>query len=283
MLNDAERHARRIDLPPTTLMDDRASGAHILSALSAVATVVVFMALATFVLLRTAPGTHPVQTASQVSAAQPDVAQLVSQRLVDPTTAYVFFVIGLYALFVEIAHPGARIPAITGGLCMLIAAVAFARLPVNWPGVAALIAGVGLIALELKASRHGLLMLCGVVFLGFGSLALYRDVVIAPAVLIGMVLLGIVLAFLFIRLARRVHDLPPIDTLGQLIGARGVARTGLDPDGVVHVQGQLWSARARGGPLAQGAPVRVLARHGLVLEVESASFRAAATQKGAYP
>jgi membrane protein implicated in regulation of membrane protease activity len=281
MLNEGDRHTRRVYLPPATLLDDRAAAPRLLSAVSTVAMVLVFFALAAFVLVRAAPADHPVQTAAQVGATQPDVAQAVSQRLVDPTSAYVFFIIGLYALFVEIAHPGARIPAITGGLCMLVAAIAFTRLPVNWAGVCGLIAGVGLIALELKASRHGLLMLFGVVCVAFGSLTLYHDVVIAPGVLLGMVLLGIVLGILLVRLARRVHDLPPLNQFEQLIGAHGVARTGLEPDGVVHVQGQLWSARARGGPLAPGSPVRVIGRRGLVLDVESASFRAAATQKGA--
>jgi membrane-bound ClpP family serine protease len=53
----------------------------------------------------------------------------------------------------------------------------------------------------------------------------------------------------------------------------------LDPDGVVHVGGQLWSARVRGRRLDADQPVRVVARHGLVLEVESATI-GAATRKG---
>jgi membrane-bound ClpP family serine protease len=47
----------------------------------------------------------------------------------------------------------------------------------------------------------------------------------------------------------------------------------------VHVGGQLWSARLRGGRLEADRPVRVVARHGLVLEVESTTL-GAATRKG---
>jgi membrane protein implicated in regulation of membrane protease activity len=50
---------------------------------------------------------------------------------------------------------------------------------------------------------------------------------------------------------------------------------------VVHVNGQLWSARLRAGRLESGQPIRVRARHGLILEVEPAAHVGAATNKGA--
>jgi membrane-bound ClpP family serine protease len=211
-----------------------------------------------------------------------DLGEAVWHRLLDPTTAYLFFVLGLYAVFLELAHPGALAPGITGLISLGIAAVAFTSLPINWLGVAALIGGVALMALELKTSTHGLLLLAGIVCLAAGSVVLYAlPGLLSPAVLLGVVLIGLVLGVLLARLAQRVRRLPPITTFGELVGARGVARSGLNPDGVVHVQGQMWSAHSRSGSVAAGEPVRVVARRGLVLDVESASFRAAATQKGA--
>ena len=213
---------------------------------------------------------------------QMDFGEAVWHRLLDPTTAYLFFVLGLYAVFLEMAHPGALAPGLTGLVSLGIAAVAFSSLPINWLGVAALVGGVALMALELKTSTHGLLLLCGVVCLGAGSVVLYAlPGLLSPAVLVGVVVIGLVLGVLLVRVAQHVRRMPPISTFGELIGARGVARSGLNPDGVVHVQGQMWSAHSRGGPVAAGEPVRVVARRGLVLDVESASFRAAATQKGA--
>jgi len=157
--------------------------------------------------------------------------------------------------------------------------------------VLTLLAGVALMGAELKAARHGALVVLGVVCLGLGSAMLYTlpgsltpaliGVLVSPLVVVGVVLSGLAFGVLITRLARRIHQMPPMFSLEELIGARGVARTRLEPDGVVHVHGQLWSARVRGGPLERGEAVRVLSRHGLVLEVESATFRAAATQKGA--
>jgi membrane-bound serine protease (ClpP class) len=165
---------------------------------------------------------------------------------------------------------------------MGIAAAAFSSLPVNWLGVAAVAGGVALMVLELKASKHGLLLIGGIVCVAAGSVVLYAlPGLLSPFVLLGVVLVGIVLGVVLLRVAQGVRRLPPMNPLQELVGARGVARTELNPDGVVHVNGQMWSAHVRGAPVAPGEPVRVVARRGLVLEVMSASFHAAATQKGA--
>jgi len=218
-----------------------------------------------------------------------DPFEALEHRVLDPTTAYLLFVLGLYAVFAEFVHPGALLPGATGLVCLTLAAIAFGMLPTNWVGVAVLVAAVGLMALELKAATHGALILVGVGGLVAGSILLYAapgwavpmqaDVTVAPAVLIGAVVSGLIVGLLLARVARGIHNLPPILSLEQLIGARGMSRGGLNPEGVVHVRGQLWSARLRGGRLESGQPVRVVARHGLVLEVESAAL-GAASRKG---
>ena len=49
----------------------------------------------------------------------------------------------------------------------------------------------------------------------------------------------------------------------------GQADSGIDPDGTVRVDGALWRARTnRATPIDSGAPVRVVAIDGLLLEVE---------------
>ncbi|MBI4277550.1 MAG: nodulation protein NfeD, partial [Armatimonadetes bacterium] len=52
-----------------------------------------------------------------------------------------------------------------------------------------------------------------------------------------------------------------------LLNAVGVARSDLAPDGSVHVQGELWSATAEGGPIREGDRVRVVGVEGLRLRV----------------
>ena len=56
-----------------------------------------------------------------------------------------------------------------------------------------------------------------------------------------------------------------------MIGALGVARDPVDPEGVVVIDGAPWRARTqRATPIAEGDPVRVTALEGLVLTVEPA-------------
>jgi membrane-bound ClpP family serine protease len=98
-------------------------------------------------------------------------------------------------------------------------------------------------------------------------------------VLIGIGVIGLIGGLLLVRIARQIHTTPPVLTQDDLIGARGTSRGELDPQGVVYVGGQLWSACIRGDRLQANRPVRVVARHGLVLEVESATL-GAASRKG---
>jgi membrane-bound serine protease (ClpP class) len=52
-----------------------------------------------------------------------------------------------------------------------------------------------------------------------------------------------------------------------LVGRRGTVRTPLDPDGIVWVAGEMWTAVTDEGPLAAGEPVEVVAAEGLRLRV----------------
>jgi len=217
--------------------------------------------------------------------------EAIGHRLLDPTTAYLLFVLGLFAVLVELAHPGSLVPGAIGVACLTLASIAFAALPTNWLGVVVIIAAVGLMAVELKAATHGALVLAGAVCLIVGSLLLYAvpgaglpihtEVSISPSVLVATAAIGLIGGVLLLRVARQIYVLPPVLSPEQLIGAHGTSRSELEPDGIVHVGGQLWSARVRGRRLDADQPVRVVARHGLVLEVESATV-GAATRKGTW-
>jgi len=70
----------------------------------------------------------------------------------------------------------------------------------------------------------------------------------------------------------RSPDLPDGGQHGTTVGPLG-------PDGLVRVEGQLWSARAATGRFAPGQPVHVLAREGLTLVVVPATSGARAGER----
>jgi membrane-bound serine protease (ClpP class) len=104
------------------------------------------------------------------------------------------------------------------------------------------------------------------------------DVSVSLLVVAVIAAAGVLLGTLLALVVLSVHRRPRAPSLSKLIGARGTTRTLLNPDGVVHVHGQLWSARLPAGQLGPGEPIRVVGQHGLVLEVESTTFRGAATR-----
>jgi membrane-bound serine protease (ClpP class) len=58
----------------------------------------------------------------QVSMSLP---QEFLHAIIDPNIAYLFFVIGIVGLVAELYHPGAIFPGVTGGICLILAFVAF--------------------------------------------------------------------------------------------------------------------------------------------------------------
>ena len=76
--------------------------------------------------------------------------------------------------------------------------------------------------------------------------------------------LGVIEITYWQRRMRRVQVQTGVE---NLIGATGEATTPLSPSGQIRVLGELWQARAS-SELPRGAPVRVVALHGLMLDVE---------------
>jgi membrane protein implicated in regulation of membrane protease activity len=99
-------------------------------------------------------------------------------------------------------------------------------------------------------------------------LALLALVVLpAPWNVIGLVV-GLVLGAGEIFLWNRtVKGRRPQVGAETLIGARGVAISDCRPEGQISLGGTIWEARCAGG-VADGQPVRVVARSDLVLDVE---------------
>lgn len=242
--------------------------------------------------VRTASGDATLHTAfARIESVDMEPLELLAHRMLDPTTAYLLFVLGLYAVLVEVSHPGAIVPGVTGLASLIVAIVAFGILSANPLGAVLIVLAIGLMAVDVRALGHGALTLIGIGCLIVGSLLLYvhsgggspflTTVAISPPILIGVSGSGLLLGLGLLCVARGVRQLPPVFTIEEVVGARGVSRGALEPYGVVQVDGQLWSARSRGGRVEPGQSVRVRARRGLILEVEPATSMGAATQKGA--
>ncbi|MGI9146193.1 MAG: NfeD family protein [Chloroflexota bacterium] len=231
-------------------------------------------------IVRTAAGETTIHTSGasiEVLSMQP--AELVLQRAFDPNVAYLLLTIGFYALLIELFHPGAMLPGVTGVVCLVLAFAASAVLPLNWGGALLILLAVALFILDVKAAAHGALTLAGLVAFVVGSLLLYSppgprsptlpDVAVATPLLVGMAATTALLSVLIVGVAVRLAARPALTAIDNLIGADGITQSALGPDGTVQVAGQLWSAHTAGAALPAGERVRIIARRGLTLEVET--------------
>jgi membrane-bound serine protease (ClpP class) len=134
--------------------------------------------------------------------------------------------------------------------------------------------GLVLLVAELLLPTGGVLAAVGVagLFAG-GVLALGSDSGAADYVGPALITLGVLCAAAFYFVTRKVveahRDLPVRTGAEELIGASGEARSAIDPDGQVSLQGAIWGARlaSASAPVRPGDRVTVEAVDGLTLVV----------------
>ncbi len=197
--------------------------------------------------------------------------------LTNPSMAYILMMIGIYGLILEGYNPGAILPGVLGGICLLLAMFAFQLLPVNYTGLALIFLGLALMMAEAFVPSFGTLGLGGIAAFVFGSVMLMDSDVPGYQVPLGMVsalALGGALAIsatvvLLIRARQRVAAIGA----ETIVGANAQAVADFQPDklgytGSVWLAGEIWQARSD-QLLRKGQRATVRAREGLVVRVTS--------------
>ena len=189
----------------------------------------------------------------------------------DPNIAFILGAIGLACLYIEFTHPGLVAPGVVGAVALVLAMYAFNLLPINSMGVLLILVGLGLLALEVKVTSHGILAGVGTLALVVGALLLvnspWPQARIHLSTALGVAVPLSVIIVVLLRFAVAAKRRKAVTGEAGMVDALGVAKTDLEPSGKVLVHGELWEARAR-QPIAKGARVRVREVEGLTLLVE---------------
>lgn len=150
------------------------------------------------------------------------------------------------------------------------------------------IVGFGLLAAELLLPTGGVLAVLGVAGLtAAGVVAFSSDNDIADYAGGGLIALGLLSGITFYFVSRKVWDAHRNDRVRtgaeEMVGAGAEARSSIDPEGRVWLEGALWRARlAEGaGPVRLGDRVKVEAVDGLTLVVRPEPRTAIPTNEGA--
>jgi membrane-bound serine protease (ClpP class) len=198
--------------------------------------------------------------------------QRVLSAIANPNVAYILLSLGMLGLTIELWSPGAVLPGVAGGLCLLLAFFALQILPVNYAGLLLIGFGVLLLTLELKIPSYGLLTAGGLASFLFGSMILMDSNVPELRVSLRLVLPIVFtvagIAVVLVRLGVAAQRREAVTGVAGMIGETGRALTRIEPGGIgrVATHGEIWTARAP-EPIAEGDPIAVVGVDGLTLTV----------------
>lgn len=204
------------------------------------------------------------------------VKMTVLERLVHsaarPELAYLLLLFGLFGLIFELYNPGIGAAGLAGGVSVGFSLYAFTILPTNWMALAAVLAAFMLLGKDLKTQSLGPFSIVGLILLAGGSLRLYSGAHPSLDLPLWAVIAGVLMTLSFymqvMTSAIRARTAKPLPGADGIVGAVGIARTDISPDGQVMARGTLWRARTLGAAIGQGTAVKVLGTSGMMLMVE---------------
>jgi membrane-bound serine protease (ClpP class) len=202
---------------------------------------------------------------------KPSLTTRFLRLAIRPDAAFFFLVAGLALVAFEFYAAGVGVTAAVAAVGLLLAGFGMASLPMNWSAVVAALLGMGAYNWDFQRNELGIRSIVGTALLLFGGLA-FTDAApqFGPRLWVVLVIVAGVALFYMFAMTTIVRSRYSTPTIGReyLVGRRGVAASGFDPEGVVDLDGARWRARShRAAGVSSGDPVVVLEVKGIVLEV----------------
>lgn len=191
--------------------------------------------------------------------------------LLDPNVAYLILLGAVLLAMLSLAAPGTGLFEIGAFFCILLAGYSIYRLSFNWWALILLGLSIVPFVYALQKPKRELYVVLSILLLVVGSVFIFprteNQAVVNP--LVAIVASALVAGFLWIAVRKSVDaaGIRPSHDLDRLIGKIGEARTKIEEEGSVQVEGELWSARSE-KTIPAGSSIRVLRREGFVLIVE---------------
>jgi membrane-bound serine protease (ClpP class) len=189
----------------------------------------------------------------------------------NPNVAYILLILGFYGLFFELSNPGAFLPGIAGGICLILAFFAFQVLPINYAGLLLILFAIILFIAEALTPTFGFLTTGGVIAMILGSLMLIGSPApflrLSWQIILPVTLLTAAFFLFALGMALRARLRKPTTGPSGLVGEVGTTETRLNPNGKVFLHGELWNAHCP-KMIKKGKKVRVVAVEHLLLHVE---------------
>lgn len=199
------------------------------------------------------------------------------QVLTNPNVTFLLLTVGVQAILIEISSPGGWVAGFIGVVSLALGTYGLGVLPVNWFGLVFLATAFVLFLLDIKAPTHGALTAAGVASLVIGALVLFNSPStpsfqrVSIPLIFGVAIATALFFTTILTFALRAQRRPIEVGAEALVGRVGESRSALDPSGMVHVAGELWTASIELGaePIRTGERVEVVKVDGLKLVVRS--------------
>lgn len=193
--------------------------------------------------------------------------------LSDPNIAYIFILLTMYGIMIELYNPGAIFPGVVGVISAIIAGFSLQMLPVNYAGLALMVVAIVLFILEVKIVSYGMLSLGGIVSFLLGSIMLIDSpgdfMQIGMEIIVVATLVTAALFISIITLAVKSQRKKVASGISTLINKEAIVFTAITPEtmGKVKVNGEIWRAKSNNSH-QKDDKVIVKSIDGLTLEVE---------------
>lgn len=221
--------------------------------------------------LETVTGVKTLNTSeAEVQEIEMDFRLKILGLLVDPNIAYIFMMLGMAGVMMELYNPGAIFPGVVGVLSLIIAFYSMQTLPVNYAGLLLIIAAVILFILEIKVVSFGMLTVAGIISLTIGSLMLIDTpyMSISLNTIVPVVILVTVLFVFVIGLGAKAQMATPTTGLEGMIGMVGIVKVEIKGTGKILVNGELWNAVSE-KEIEVDAQVKIVSINNMILKVKS--------------
>ena len=211
---------------------------------------------------------------AEIEQIEPTLRERFLHAIDDPNITYILMALAIYGLIFELSNPGAILPGVVGGICLILSLFSMAVVPVNLTGIFLIVFAVALFLIDLHVPTHGILTVGGVISFAVGSLMLFETgspgFQISVTLVISVVLLTGAFFMFAVGSGIRAQKNKIITGVEGMIGEVVEAMTDIDPVGKVFTEGSWWTARTEGEPIKKGEKVRIVAMEKLALIVKKA-------------
>jgi len=211
---------------------------------------------------------------AEVIAFDPDWRTRLLSVIASPSLALVLMMLGIYGLLFEFSNPGYVLPGVVGGICLLLALLAFQMLPISYTGLGLIVLGMAFLVAEVFLPTSGALGVGGILAFVIGAVILVdtdsSSYGIPVALIITLAVISALFVFLVVRMGVQARGRPLVSGPQTLVGGRGEVVADFAGGGWATISGEIWRVCST-VPLTQGQRVRVTRVDGMTLHVEPQS------------